>query len=176
MFNGKPIVIEGFEIPYDSPLFLTILSIHILGGLTCVVSGVFAMLSRKQKGVHTRSGKIYYYGLCIVFSTAVIISIARWKEDYHLFFFGLVSFSACIAGKMAARKKWNKWGVYHICGMGISYIFLLIAFYVDNGKFLPIWKNLHPAIYWLLPLLAGIPLLARTLLKNPLTKHYFKKK
>jgi hypothetical protein len=32
---------------------------------------------------------------------------------------------------------------------------LLIAFYVDNGKQLPVWKDLPHVTYWLLPLLSG---------------------
>jgi hypothetical protein len=47
--------------------------------------------------------------------------------------------------------------------MGASYILLLTAFYVDNGKNLPVWRTLpHPA-YWLLPSAVGLPLVARAL-------------
>lgn len=175
MFEGNPTVIDGFEIPYDGTLFLTVLAIHIIAGLTGVVSGVFAMLSRKQRGLHTKSGNIYYWALLIVFLTATWISIARWEEDYHLFILGVVSFGGAFTGRMSIRKRWNKWSIYHISGMAISYIFLLIAFYVDNGRFLPFWKDLHPLIYWLLPLAIGIPLLVITLLTNPFSKHYFRK-
>jgi hypothetical protein len=45
---------------------------------------------------------------------------------------------------------------------------LLIAFYVDNGKSLPLWKELPPAAYWLLPAAIGIPLIVRALLWHPL--------
>jgi len=31
--------------------------------------------------------------------------------------------------------------------MGVSYIVLLTAFYVDNGKSLPLWKELPPISY-----------------------------
>jgi hypothetical protein len=33
--------------------------------------------------------------------------------------------------------------------MGGSYIGMLIAFYVDNGKQLPLWDRLPTAAYWL---------------------------
>jgi hypothetical protein len=174
MFEGNPIVVQGFEIPSDDPVFLVVLSIHILAGLTCVVTGLFAMLSKKQRGRHTKSGSIYYWSLLVVFITATIIAIFRWKEDYHLFFLGLIAFAAAYVGRLAFRRKWEKWIIFHITGMAVSYIFLLIAFYVDNGRFLPLWKNLHPVIYWLLPLVIGIPLLARTLLTHPLSRHHFK--
>lgn len=114
MFEGNPTEIEGFEIPYDGPMFLTVLAIHVLAGLTCVVSGIFAMLSRKQRGTHSRAGKVYYWGLWVVFLTATLIATARWPEDHHLFFLGLVSFAAAFLGRRALRKRWGKWTLYHI--------------------------------------------------------------
>jgi hypothetical protein len=34
--------------------------------------------------------------------------------------------------------------------MGTSYIALLTAFYVDNGKNLPLWSHLPNLAYWLI--------------------------
>ncbi len=51
----------------------------------------------------------------------------------------------------------------HITGMGLSYILLLTAFYVDNGKSLPLWKDLPPITYWLLPAAVGLPLIIHAL-------------
>jgi hypothetical protein len=51
----------------------------------------------------------------------------------------------------------------HITGMGSSYIALLTAFYVDNGKNLPLWSHLPHIAYWVLPNMIGVPLLARAL-------------
>jgi hypothetical protein len=174
MFKGDPITIDGFEIPYNGTLFLVVLAIHIAAGLNCVISGIFAMLAEKQKGLHPKSGRIYYWGIWIVFITAAWIAIVRWKEDYHLFILGTISFVTAYFGRMALKRQWNKWPIYHITGMGLSYIFLLIAFYVDNGRFLPIWKELNPMIYWLLPLAIGIQILIRTLIRHPLSRHYFR--
>jgi len=47
--------------------------------------------------------------------------------------------------------------------MGLSYIVLLTAFYVDNGKSLPLWKELPPISYWVIPATVGLPLIARAL-------------
>jgi peptidoglycan biosynthesis protein MviN/MurJ (putative lipid II flippase) len=173
MLKGNPFVVQGFEIPSDSPFFLTILSIHILAALTCVITGVMAMLIKKQAGLHPKSGTIYFWSLLIVFITATIMAVLRWKEDYHLFIFGLIAFSSALIGRTARRNIWEKWSIIHIIGMGASYIFLLIAFYVDNGRFLPLWKNLNPIIYWLLPALVGVPIIIRTLLRHPLSRNYF---
>ena len=48
--------------------------------------------------------------------------------------------------------------------MGLSYILMLVAFYVDNGKQLPLWKDLPHFTYWLIPMAVGIPLIIRALL------------
>jgi len=173
MLKGNQIVVQGFEIPSDHPLFLTILSRHILAALICVVTGIIAMLSKKQFGRHPKAGTIYFWSLLIVFITATIMAITRWTEDYYLFILGLITFTSALIGRRARRKLWTKWSIIHITGMGISYIFLLIAFYMDNGRFLPLWKNLNPILYWLLPPLIGVPIIIRTLLQHPLSRNYF---
>ena len=54
--------------------------------------------------------------------------------------------------------------------MGLSYVLMLIAFYVDNGKQLPLWKDLPDFTYWLLPLAVGAPLIVSALLRHPLAR------
>ena len=175
MFEGKPITIDGFLIPTDNLVFLVLLSIHILAALTCVISGILAMFAQKKPGLHPGSGTVYYWSLWIVFGTVVIISLARWKEDYHLFILGCLAISSAVVGRTAERHNWRKWPIVHITCMSTSYIILLTAFYVDNGKFLPVWKNFNPLIYWLLPAVVGIPIIARSLRRHPLSKKYFEK-
>jgi len=41
---------------------------------------------------------------------------------------------------------------------------------VDNGHSLPLWKELPPIAYWLLPAAIGIPLIVRALLWHPLAR------
>ena len=55
-------------------------------------------------------------------------------------------------------------------GMGVSYIVMLTAFYVDNGKNLPVWRGLPPIAYWLAPSLVGLPILAIAFLRHPLAR------
>jgi hypothetical protein len=92
-------------------------------------------------------------------------------EDYHLFILGALSFGAASLGRIARRQRWRSWVKLHITGMGLSYIFLVTAFYVDNGHSLPLWRELPPITYWLLPGAVGIPLIVRTLLRHPLALH-----
>jgi hypothetical protein len=83
----------------------------------------------------------------------------RWREDYYLFFLGALSFGVAVTGRTAWRQRWKMPIDLHIVGMGVSYIAMLIAFYVDNGKSLPIWRDLPPIAYWLLPSAVGVPLI-----------------
>jgi hypothetical protein len=55
-------------------------------------------------------------------------------------------------------------------GMGLSYILLLTAFYVDNGPNLPVWRYLPPLAYWLAPSLVGLPILLWALVWHPLVR------
>jgi hypothetical protein len=54
--------------------------------------------------------------------------------------------------------------------MGASYILLLTAFYVDNGKNLPAWKDLPESAYWLLLSAVGVPIIVYVLLRHPVTR------
>ena len=86
----------------------------------------------------------------------------RWAEDYHLFVIGLFALAAASIGYWH-RRLHRPGDRIHISGMGVSYIALLTAFYVDNGKNLPLGKDLPPITYWLVPSVIGLPLVARAL-------------
>jgi hypothetical protein len=107
--------------------------------------------------------------VAVTFAVAVIgsetfLSVMRWTEDYHLFVFGAVSFASASLGRMALRRRWLR---VHLSGMGMSYILLLVAFYVDNGRQLPVWKDLPAFTYWLLPFAVGRPIIVWALLRHP---------
>jgi uncharacterized membrane protein len=131
-------VLLGIEVLSTNPVFLTIVAMHIAVGLTCVVVGAIGMLSPKGPGRHPLMGTIYYWCLCAVFVSATTLSVVRWAEDYHLFILGVLSFAAATLGRTARRRRWPKWVKIHITSMGLSYVLLLTAFYVDNGRHLPL--------------------------------------
>jgi hypothetical protein len=47
--------------------------------------------------------------------------------------------------------------------MGVSYIAMITAFYVDHGPHLPLWDRLPTIAFWLLPSAIGLPVIARAL-------------
>jgi uncharacterized membrane protein len=163
--------LAGIEIPSSDPVFLAvILGVHIPLGLACVVVGVFAILSKKGRGRHSTFGTVYFWCLLALAMSATFLSAMRWSENYHLFALGLGSFASAWIGRIALRRHWPSRVRLHITGMGISCILMLIAFYVDNGKQLPLWKELPYFTYWLLPLLIGVPLIVRLVLRHPLAQ------
>jgi hypothetical protein len=157
--------IAGIEVPSKSPLFLTLLAFHVLAALVCVVTGIVAMLSKKRPGRHPKFGTVYYWSLAVVFASATALAAMRWMEDYPLFVLGGISFCAASLGRTARRRRWRKWANVHISLMGFSYIVMLTAFYVDNGKSLPLWRDLPHFTYWFLPALVGFPLVVRALVR-----------
>jgi uncharacterized membrane protein len=166
--SQAPITIAGIPIPSDAPAFLAVLAIHVVAGLTCVLTGLVAMLSLKGSGRHPRFGTLYYWNLAVVFVSMTVLSAMRWAEDYHLFILGILSFTAATVGRQLAPNRTPGHAGAHVIGMGLSYILLLTAFYVDNGPNLPLWRNLHPMTYWLLPVVVGGPIILRVLLRHPI--------
>jgi hypothetical protein len=157
----------GIPRPSTDPVFLAIVGIHLLFGLTAVISGAVAMLSRKGRGRHARYGTLYFWSLCGVFGTLSALSLLRWAENYPLFIIGVVAFASAYFGRTAARRRWRQWPRLHLVGMGASYIALLTGFYVDNGKNLPLWRALPPIAYWLLPGAIGVQLILYALYRHP---------
>ena len=162
------LAVAGIRVPCDSPIFLAVLAVHIPFGIACVVAGIVAMLSKKQYGRHPTFGTIYYWSLSVIFVSACVMAALRWAEDYHLFILGALSFVAATFGRTARRRRWRGWVKLHLSGMGMSYILMLTAFYVDNGKSLPLWKELPTIAYWTLPSIIGVPLIVYALLFHPL--------
>jgi uncharacterized membrane protein len=163
-------VVAGIPIPSTSPTFLLGVAFHIAAGLACIIFGAVAMLSNKGRGRHSNLGTIYYWCLLAVFLSASALAVVRWAEDSHLFILGALSFAAASWGRMALRQRWSKWIYMHVTGMGSSYILVLTAFYVDNGKNLPLWRELPETAFWLLPSAIGLPIIIYVLLHHPLVR------
>jgi hypothetical protein len=155
--------IAGILIPSDSHFFLGMVALHVLFALVCVGTGIVAMVSKKGRGRHSRFGNIYYWSLLLVFVSATGLASVRWAQDYPLAILGALSFAAALLGRRAIQRPGRLWTSTHIVGMGSSYVLLLIAFYVDNGKNLPLWRDLPSICYWLIPCLIGTPITVRSL-------------
>jgi len=152
--------ILGDQVGSTAPVFLAFLSIHIAGGLTAVTAGAIAALTRKGSPRHIRAGRCFYSAITLVFATATALTIMRWRQDYHLLIIGTVAFMAATIGYLH-RRRHRPGDTGHILGMGIGYVAMLTAFYVDNGPHLPLWDHLPPLTFWFLPSVIGMPIIIR---------------
>lgn len=168
--HEKTIEIAGIVVPDESPTFLALVALHVVIALAAVVAGIAAMTATKGIGRHSRFGSLYYWLLSGVFVTAAVLSAVRWTHDWHLFVLGALAFGSASIGRLSLRKLRRGRLSLHLSAMGVSYILLLTAFYVDNGKNLPVWKELPSIVYWTLPSIVGAPIILRALLRHPLIR------
>jgi hypothetical protein len=152
-------------------IFSVILVFHVFAGITCVLTGAGAALSPKRRGRHPILGRIYLSALAVVFVSSTAMALLRWREDAYLFVLGTLAFSSGAIGFAARRQRWPGWTTAHVVGMGVSYVVLLTAFYVDNGPRLPLWKELPGAAFWILPSAIGLPIIARALARRTSVPH-----
>jgi hypothetical protein len=156
--------ILGTEVGSTAPVFLAFVAIHVLAGLTAVASGAAAALTRKGSRRHIRAGRWFYRAITVVFVTAVVLAGMRWRADYHLVIIGTVAFAAAVTG-VQHRRRHRPGDTGHIVAMGVAYVAMLTAFYVDNGPHLPLWDRLPPLAFWFLPSVVGAPVIARAVLR-----------
>jgi hypothetical protein len=154
----------GTEVGSTAPVFLTFLAIHVLAGITAVITGATAALARKGGPRHIRAGRWYYRAITVLFTTATILAAMRWQQDYYLFILGTIAFAAATIGYQH-RRRHRPGDTGHIAGMGTAYVTMLTAFYVDNGPHLPLWDRLPTLTFWLLPSAIGGPIIARAIIR-----------
>ena len=164
------VTVGGIRIPSSDPLFLGVLAVHVAAGLVSVIAGATAALSAKRRGRHTTAGTLYFRALTVVFITMSALAAMRWKENYHLFLIGFVSFGSAVLARRIVVGRSPRHIRWHLVGMSASYTLLLVAFYVDLGHQLPLWKRLPPVWYWLLPGAIGLLLTLRAFLRHPLAR------
>jgi hypothetical protein len=139
--------ILGVEVGSTAPFFLAVLAVHVVAGLTAVITGATAALARKGSPRHIRAGRWYYRAITTVFATATALAAMRWAHDWYLFVLGAAAFTG------------------HIAGMGIAYTAMLTAFYVDNGPHLPLWDRLPVLAFWFLPAVIAAPIITRAIIR-----------
>src|SRR6267154_2698057 len=133
--------ILGDQVGSTAPVFLAFLAVHVTAGLTAVITGAAAALSRKGSLRHIQAGRWYYRAITVVFATATILAAMRWRQDYYLFIIGAVAFTAATIGYQHRRR--------HRPG--------------DTGPHLPLWDHLPTSAFCLLPSALGAPVIIRAL-------------
>jgi hypothetical protein len=160
--------VDGFGTVFESCVFFPILGVHILAGLVCIVTGLMSMVSAKRAGLHPRCGTIYHCSLAVLVTSAGILAVARWTDDWLLLVLGVVSFGGSCLGRAARIRNWQTWIGTHIISMSCAFIAMLTAFCVEEGESLPVLSRLPRLTYWFLPALVGTPFIVRALFRHRL--------
>jgi hypothetical protein len=90
-------------------IYNILLFLHIIAGTAALGGGLMAIIARKSKGLHTRSGIIFYQGMIGVAITAFVMTLIKFNP--FLLSIGVFSLYLTYTGKMAIvnfRKK-EKW-------------------------------------------------------------------
>ena len=115
-----------------------LLSIHILAGSISLVAAAFAVVSSKGKKAHILAGRTYFWGMAVIFLTAIPMSIA--SSNVFLFLIAIFSFYLAYAGMRFARNRtgtanffdWVAIGLMVLSGMVM--LFLAIFYFMHNNS------------------------------------------
>ena len=115
-----------------------LLSIHIASGSISLFSAALAISSEKGKKIHVLSGKSYFWGMVLIFLTAIPMSIIN--SNVFLFLIAIFSFYLAFSGMRFAR---NKSGVpARVDLIAVNFMFLsgagmwilAIIFFINNDS------------------------------------------
>lgn len=140
-------------------LDLLFISLHIPAGLIALTAGIVAMLSRKGAWWHRRAGDTYLVAIAVIAVTATGLVATRGPQFSHLLALAALAAALAYGGYFMRR---NNQGL-HIAAMGLSYVVIVTAFYVDNGPKLPFWNQFPAIVFWLGPLAIGLPIIIRAM-------------
>lgn len=140
-------------------LDLLFVSIHIPAGLVALTAGVVAMLSRKGAWWHRKAGVTYLFAIAAIALTAVGLVSTRGPQFNHLLVFAGLAATLAFGGYLMRQINQG----LHISGMGLSYVVMVTAFYVDNGPKLPFWNQFPDIVFWVGPAAIGLPIIIRAL-------------
>ena len=115
-----------------------LLFIHIIAGSISLIAAAFAVLSSKGKKLHILSGRTYFWGMAIIFLTAIPMSIV--SANIFLFLVAIFSFYLAHAGLRFARNRkgianffdWVAIGLMVLSGMVM--LFLAIFYFMNNNS------------------------------------------
>ena len=111
---------------------------HIIAGSISLMAAAFAVLSSKGKKLHILSGRTYFWGMAIIFITAIPMSLA--SSNVFLFLIAIFSFYLAYAGMRFARNRtgtanlsdWVAIGLMVLSGM---VMWFLAIFYFMNSNY-----------------------------------------
>lgn len=135
-------------------MFTAFLVAHIAAGAIGLVLGPVAMRAGKRPGTHTRAGELYHWNMLVVCLSAGALALMHWAEAGFLLYIAIFSYAFALVGYVAARTRPAHWLLFHISGMGGSYIALVTAFLIVQAG------TDASLIVWLIPTIIGTPIIS----------------
>jgi uncharacterized membrane protein len=114
----------------------TLLVLHITAAVSGLLLGPVVMVAAKKKGLHTKSGRFYYYIVSFVCISAAVLAILNWQQAWFLFLIAVFCYSCLAMGYRAASRRKLNWRRFHISGMIGSYSALVTVALVVAAKML----------------------------------------
>ncbi len=133
-------------------LTTVLLILHVIAGLTALITGGIASFTKKGGKGHRSSGKWYFWGMTGVFVTAIAVSIL--KNLAFLFMIGFFSYYFVVRGyrllylKGLGRSQKAAGLDWAITAVALLFGFSLITF--------AIMQKLNGISFWPVPLVFGI--------------------
>jgi uncharacterized membrane protein len=88
-------------------VFFIIRILHILAGITALVTGLMAMLTLKGGKAHRFSGKLYFWSMAFIFVSSIYMAL--YKEMIFFVLIAFFSFQAAFSGyRILYLKKLNQ--------------------------------------------------------------------
>ena len=111
---------------------------HIFAGCISLIAAVFAVVSSKGKQAHILAGRTYFWGMAVIFLTAIPMSIS--SSNVFSFLIAIFSFYLAYAGMRFAR---NRAGTANLFGWvavglmvfsGLAMWFLALVYFMNNNS------------------------------------------
>lgn len=115
-----------------------LLIIHILAGTLALMAAVLAVVSSKGEKVHIIAGRTYFWGMTIIFLTAIPMSIVSGKV--FLFLIAIFSFYLAYAGMRFARNRTGIANIFDWVAVGLMILSgmvmwcLAIFYFINNNS------------------------------------------
>lgn len=132
-----------------------LIAAHVAAGIGAVTAGALAMLAVKGSAGHRRAGLSYLAALTILAISGGVLAFEDAHGRSDLPGLAVLALLLGMTGYAIRLRQRPGWRAYHLLTMGLSYVAILTAFYVDNGPRLPLWWRLPAWALWLLPSSVG---------------------
>ena len=111
---------------------------HIFAGCISLIAAVFAVVSSKGKQAHILVGRTYFWGMAVIFLTAIPMSIS--SSNVFLFLIAIFSFYLAYAGMRFARNRTGTANLFDWVAVGLMVFsglamwFLALVYFMNNNS------------------------------------------